>query len=123
MAEINVDSGYYYDIYGGEKYDDIDRCLKRAADIVDSVITIPVTSAKQITAYKNAVCAEAEYIGGNGGAAEINLGDSVSSFSLGKFSVSAGGSSGGSSVLSEKLSDIAVMYLDGAGLLYRGLTL
>ena len=54
---ISVDSSYYYDVYGGKEYDDIDRCLKRAADIIDSMIIVPIVTEPQLEAYKNAVCA------------------------------------------------------------------
>ena len=49
---ISVDSSYYYDVYGGEEYDDIDRCLKRGADIIDSMIIVEPVTEMQITAYK-----------------------------------------------------------------------
>ena len=118
---ISVDSSYYYDVYGGEEYDDIDRCLKRGADIIDGMIIVEPVTEMQITAYKKAVCAEAEYIANCGGTSDINKGNSAASFSLGKFSYSSGGSGDSSAGISGKTSDLAVMYLDKAGLLYRGL--
>ena len=118
---ISVDIGYYYDVYGGEEYDDIDRCLKRGADIIDSMIIVEPVTEMQITAYKKAVCAEAEYIANCGGASDINEGNSAASFSLGRFSYSSGSSGGSSAGISGKASTLAVMYLDKAGLLYRGL--
>lgn len=115
---ITVDTLYYTDVYGGTAADDTEQCLKRAAGIIDSMILVTPVSDMQIAAYKNAVCAEAEYISENGGASAINSGG-ISSVSLGKFSVSSG--SGGTDGIADKISDIAVMYLDRAGLLYRGL--
>ena len=56
---ISVDSSYYYDVYMGKEYDDIDRCLNRAADIIDGMIIVPIVTEPQLEAYKNAVCAEA----------------------------------------------------------------
>ena len=118
---ISVDSSYYYDVYMGKEYDDIDRCLKRAADIIDSMIIVEPVTEMQITAYKKAVCAEAEYIANCGGTSDINEGKGAASFSLGKFSYSSGSSGGSSAGISDKASTLAVMYLDKAGLLYRGL--
>ena len=117
---ISVDKSYYNDIYMGKEYDDIDRCLKRAADIIDGMIIVPIVTEPQLEAYKNAVCAEAEYIANCGGTSDINEGKGAASFSLGKFSYSSG-SSGSSSGTAGITSDLAVMYLDKAGLLYRGL--
>ncbi len=117
--KINVDKEYYYNIYGGDKYDDIDRILKRAADIVELAVLVPVITDEQQEAYKNAVCAEAEYIGNMGGTAEINS-SAVSSFSLGKFSMSMQAGSSGNST-ENMLPTLAVNFLDRAGLLYRGL--
>ena len=118
---ISVDKSYYNDVYMGKEYDDIDRCLKRAADIIDGMIIVPITTEPQIEAYKNAVCAEAEYIANCGGTSDINEGNSAASFSLGKFSYSSGSSGGSSAGISSKTSTLALMYLDKAGLLYRGL--
>ena len=81
---ISVDSSYYYDVYMGKEYDDIDHCLKRAADIIDGMIIMPITTEPQLEAYKNAVCAEAEYIANCGGTSDINEGKGAASFSLGK---------------------------------------
>ena len=69
---ISVDSSYYYDVYGGEEYDDIDRCLKRGADIIDSMIIVEPVTEMQITAYKKAVCAEAGGTEGRGVHSGIN---------------------------------------------------
>ena len=85
------------------------------------MITVEPVTEIQITAYKKAVCAEAEYIANCGGTSDINEGNSAASFSLGKFSYSSGSSGGSSAGISDKASDLAVMYLDKAGLLYRGL--
>ncbi len=114
---INVDKEYYYEIYGGDKYDDIDRILKRAALIVDSRILITVSTEEQVTAYKNAVCAQAEYMGSMGGASALNMG-AVSSFYLGSVWMSMGGETKENGNM--QISNEAVNYLDRAGLLYRG---
>ena len=114
---ITVDILYYTDVYGGTVTGDTEQCLKRAANIIDSMILVTPVSDMQITAYKNAVCAEAEYISESGGTSAINSGD-ISSVSLGKFSVSSG--SGEADGIAGKISDVAVMYLDKSGLLYRG---
>ena len=119
--EISVDKSYYNDVYMGKEYDDIDRCLKRAADIIDGMIIVPIATETQLEAYKKAVCAEAEYIANCGGTSDINEGKGAASFSLGKFSYSSGSSGGSSAGISGEVSDLAVMYLDKAGLLYRGL--
>lgn len=116
---INVDVSYYTDVYGGESPEEAESCLKRAADIIDSIILIEPKGDMQISAYKWAVCAQAEFIVERGGNASINSAAGISSLSLGKFSVSTGGS-GSDNSCAEKISDIAVMHLDKAGLLYRG---
>lgn len=115
---ITVDVLYYTDVYGGTSADNTEQCLKRAAGIIDSMILVTPMSDMEITAYKNAVCAEAEYISESGGTSAINS-ENISSVSLGKFSVSTAAGSNGSGIAG-KISDIAVMYLDKSGLLYRG---
>ena len=120
---MTVDKDYYTSVYGGTEYEDIDRLLIRAGHIIGNVMLISPTGEEQETAYKNAVCAEAEYIGSVGGveAWQGNFSGNASGFSIGSFSMSGGGSSGnGSGAAGMGICSEAMAYLDRAGLLYRG---
>ena len=70
----------------------------------------------------SAVCAQADYIGENGGISALSESNSGGSVSLGKFSYSAGGggSEGGGSLLA--LCPQAVSLLECTGLLYKGVS-
>ena len=121
-----VDEKYYTDIYkGAEVDDDLDVLLGRASDIVrqhtlcriDDIEALPGFMQENI---KNAVCAEAEYISSCGGLESLNS-DSVTSFSIGKFSMTSGEkNSSGSASSPLPAAPLMLSYLESAGLLYRG---
>ncbi len=118
-----VDSDFYYDIFDGREYDDIDRLLTAAERVIDNVITITPAGEFQERQYNFAVCAQAQYMGLCGGAEawEAGISGTAQSFSVGSFSMSSGGSSAGSSKMREKgISSAAESYLEKGGLLYRG---
>ena len=118
---MTVDTGFYYDIYCGTEYEDIDRLLLRAAREIDSIILAEPEGEMQERQYKLAVCAQAEYMGLCGGieAWAASVSGAASSFSVGSFSMSCGGSaSGGSS--DNGICSRSMEYLSRAGLLYRG---
>lgn len=118
---MTVDTGFYYDIYCGTEYEDIDRLLLRAAREIDNVILAEPEGEMQERQYKLAVCAQAEYMGLCGGieAWAASGSGAASSFSVGAFSMSCGGSaSGGGS--DNGICSRSMEYLSRAGLLYRG---
>ena len=119
-----VSSEYYLNIYGGIEYSDIDRLLKRADNIIDCCVITPVEDWQQ-DYYDKAVCAQAEYIGSQGGieAYAALSGGGISSMSVGSFSMSSGGSSGGERKKSEKPCPSAVSFLEKGGLTGRYITL
>lgn len=110
---------------GGDN--ELETLLSRAADVVNNAIYLSGEEVETISeGYKTkvfkAVCAQADYIDGCGGAEAMNesIGGSVS---LGKFSYSSGtGGAGGASGcnMSCKLCGQAEGYLMAAGLLYKG---
>lgn len=116
-----VTSDYYYNIYHGIEFDDIDTYLARAEDMIQNIISSAPVGEYQQTHYNKAVCAQAEAIGIGGGLAVWLTAGSSSSFTIGSFSMSGGAqTSGGGSV---QVSDVAMGYLESAGLLSRGIGL
>ena len=118
-----VDAAYYTDVYKGvEVYDALDVLLERSFDIVqqhtlyrlDDISKLPNFMQENI---KKAVCAQAEYINANGGLEWLNSGGAVS-FSIGKFSMSGGSSSGATA--KQIAAPTMLAYLEAVGLLYRG---
>lgn len=123
MAAL-VDESYYRDVYkGAEVYDDLPTLLDRASDIVrqhtlyrmDDISALPSFMQENV---KKAVCSQAEFIDQNGGLDGLTSGG-VTSFSIGKFSIS-GGASGNGSSRSPAVSPLMLSYLEAVGLLYRG---
>lgn len=117
------DMKFYEDIYGGVMYDDIDRLLKRSSNEIDSVIFMPPCGDEQERLYSFAVCAQAEYMGLCGGveAWSAKTSGDVASVSVGSFSMSYGGGSGGNGGSSASgICSRAMEYLSKSGLLYRG---
>lgn len=62
-----VDKSFYYSIFGGTEYDDLDRLLLRAERTVENIITVTPSGGFQQRQYDLAVCAQAEYMGLCGG--------------------------------------------------------
>lgn len=114
-----VTSDYYYNTYHGVEFDDIDTYLARAEDMIQNIISSDPEGEYQQTHYNKAVCAQAEAIGIGGGLAVWLTAGSSSSFTIGSFSMSGGSVSGGS----VQVSDVAMGYLESAGLLSRGIRL
>jgi hypothetical protein len=119
-----VDKAYYSDTYNGEAVSDSDfpSFLLRASEMIDELTSyrmdpdaLLLEPADMQTRFKNAVCAQIEYINANGGT-ELYTGDNLQSAGLGKFNYSAVGS--GSTRI---IAPMANTYLYPTGLLYRGL--
>lgn len=96
------DTDFYYNVYGGTHFDDIELYLKRASLIVECFVIVNVAEWQQ-RYFDLAVCAQAEYIGTCGGIQPFidNVSGNVSSLTVGSFSITksasqAGGSSGSS---------------------------
>ena len=118
---VNVTEDFYYSIFGGTDYPELDRLLKRAGNEIDSIILRSPSGELEERQYSFAVCAQAAYMGLCGGieAWAASVSGTVSSFSIGSFSMSQGGSaSGGSS--DNGICSRAMEYLSKSGLLYRG---
>lgn len=128
-----VDKDYYNNIYKGVKIedDDLNALLERASDIVRQNSIYVIDDIEQLPSFmqenlKKAVCAQAEFMEMNGGL-EAFAGGNVSSgagFSIGKFSMSGGSSSGNAAGVSGKISGRnspdMLAYLEAIGFLYRG---
>ena len=121
------DENYYLNTYGGIVYPDIPKLLKRAGHIVDCYILHDPEPWQQ-EHYDLAVCAQAEYIGSQGGieAYTESVNGGTGSLTIGSFSISGGGggsasggnsSSGGASVP----CPAAIAYLDKGCLLGRSI--
>lgn len=118
---MTVDSKYYVDIYGGEMFEDINRLLRRAEDVIICITTQKPEGIMQETYYKKAICAQAEYIGLCGGVAAWQMTSSNGvSFTVGSFSMSGGVSSGDGSSQSNEIAPDALKFLEKGGLCYRG---
>ena len=120
---VEISSDFYFNIYGGTEYEDIDRLLRRAANEIDSLILRSPEGVLEERNYSFAVCAQAEYMGLCGGveAWAVSVSGTAASFSVGSFSMSQGGSSGErNGAASLGICSRAESYLDRAGLLYRG---
>ena len=121
---VDISLDFYFNIYGGTEYEDIDRLLRRAANEIDSLILRSPEGELEERQYSFAVCAQAEYMGLCGGveAWAASVSGNLSSVSIGSVSMSYGGSSSGAGA---KLSALGICsrteaYLDKGGLLYRG---
>lgn len=115
-----VDSRFYYEVYGGSEYADIDRLLLRAENEIEClIVTYPVTEREQ-RYYNLAVCAQAEYMGLCGGveAWQSSSSGNASSVTVGSFSFSQGSSSEKSG--SKGIAPSVFGLLEKGGLLYRG---
>ena len=120
---VDISSDFYFNIYGGTEYEDIDRLLRRAANEIDSLILRSPEGELEERQYSFAVCAQAEYMGLCGGvqAWAMSVSGTAQSFAIGSFSMSQGGSSSeGGSAAARGICSRAESYLERAGLLYRG---
>ena len=124
-----VDAAFYTGVWKGALTDteEIERLLARAVDVVNSEIyltgyTVDTVPDHVQTAVYKAVCAQADYIDGLGGVESMSDDSNMSSVSLGRYSYSAGSSSGGSDGGSSAttMCDYARKLLLPTGLLYRG---
>ena len=128
-----VDEDYYNNIYKGVKIEDdeLNALLERASDIVRQNCAYAIDDIEKLPSFmqeniKKAVCAQAEFMEMNGGIETFSSGNisSGAGFSIGKFSMSGGNSSGSASDISGKISERnspeMLAYLDAVGLLYRG---
>ena len=118
-----VSTDFYYDVFGGMDYPDLDRLLTRAESEINCFILRAPETEEEMRQFDLAVCAEAEYMGLCGGvqAWAMSVSGTAQSFTLGSFSMSQGGSSGnGGSLRARGISSSAESYLERGGLLYRG---
>lgn len=120
-----VDQGFYVDNFHGESVSDADfpSLLSRAEEIVEEMTMYRLTPITFLAMpkdvqerVKKAVCAQVEYLDANGGS-DMDMGVSMQSASLGKFSYSAGVVDGNAQSL---YAPRAQRLLAPTGLLYRG---
>lgn len=117
------DTDFYYNVYGGAAFDDIELYLKRASHIIECFVIVNVADWQQ-QYFDLAVCAQAEYIGNCGGIQPFldNVSGNVSSLTVGSFSITKSASqAGGSSVSGGGLVPClaALSFLDKGALLGR----
>ena len=118
---------YYKTVWGGDfggSDEELAALLSRGEIIVNNAvmmsgITVETAPEALIKPLYSAVCAQADYIGENGGISALSESNSGGSVSLGKFSYS-GGPEGAGSLLS--LCPQAVSLLECTGLLYKGVS-
>lgn len=120
-----VEFEYYAGVFKGESVDNTDfsSLRSRAEEIIEEMTMYRVTPMTFLampehiqTKVKNAVCAQIEYLDVNGGS-DLDMGASMQSASLGRFSYSAGGAASlGQSIYAPRAQRI----LAPTGLLYRG---
>lgn len=118
-----VSTDFYYDVFGGMDYPDLDRLLTRAESEINCFILRAPETEEEMRQFDLAVCAQAEYMGLCGGidAWAMSVSGTAQSFTLGSFSMSSSGSSsGGGSAAARGICSRAESYLERAGLLYRG---
>lgn len=120
------DENYYLNVYGGIEYPDLAKLLKRAEHIIDCSI-LHVVREWQQEWYDNAVCAQAEYIGSQGGIEAYTelMNSGGGNLTIGSFSISSGGNSSGNKTASSGDAApcaAAISYLDRGGLLGRWLS-
>ena len=119
-----ITDDYYYSIYKGESVDvaDFPSLCARASEIIEDMTmyrlseSIFVSMAPEVQEHiKKAICAQIEYLDANGGS-DLDMGASMQSASLGRFSYSAGGTGFSQSIYAPRAQRI----LAPTGLLYRG---
>lgn len=115
-----VSKEFYHDIFCGADYPELDRLLKRAEVEIEKLILRSPEGELEERNYSFAVCAQAEYMGLCGGveAWAVSVSGTASSFAVGAFSMSQGGSASGSP--DNGICSRAMEYLSRSGLLYRG---
>lgn len=123
MAYITAE--YYRDVYQGEApEDELPALIERASDIIDGMMfrtpDINALSERQAELLRKAVAAEVAYLDSTGGVAAVDS-HMLSQATLGKFSYSISGSSGGKNYNGMKVCALSVSLLEQAGLLGRGL--
>ena len=120
-----IDYQFYIDEFKGVSLseDVFNNLVGRASDLIDQVTNYKIETIGFDNLYpayqqrvKKAVAAQVEFLHVNGGIVGMQSSDS-SNVSIGKFSYATGDSSKG---LSKSISDSALAYLNGTGLLYRG---
>lgn len=118
---VNVTEDFYYSIFGGTDFAGLDRLLKRAEVEIEKLILRSPSGELEERNYSFAVCAQAEYMGLCGGveAWAVSVSGAASSFSVGSFSMSQGGSAS-MGVSDNGICSRALEYLSRSGLLYRG---
>ena len=62
-----VSTDFYYDVFGGMDYPDLDRLLTRAESEINCFILRAPETEEEMRQFDLAVCAEAEYMGLCGG--------------------------------------------------------
>lgn len=122
-----VDYDYYVDVYGAKEIDDelFDTLTKRCELLINSLVThkelIDISETNKI-AYKNAICAQIEYLSENtesklqGNDTNSYLSENYPSYSYTRNEKTVNTVN----VSGITIAPLAYTYLNNAGLLYRG---
>ena len=122
-----ADLKYYRDTFLGEPVNEADfpGLLARAEELVEEMCMYRLTPVTFLAMpevvqerVKKAVCAQVEYLDGNGGS-ELDMGGGLQSAALGKFNYTKAAGAGGSTEQSS-YAPRAARLLAPTGLLYRG---
>lgn len=122
---LYIDFQFYTNEFKGVSLseDAFNSLVGRASDIIDQVTNYKIEQIGFDNLYptfqqrvKKATVAQVEFMHVNGGVIAMQSSD-ASNVSIGKFSYSTGVSD---KVMAKSISDSAIAYLNGTGLLYRG---
>lgn len=121
-----IDASYYEEFIGESVYNaDFPDILARASEIVEEMCMYRINESNLQTypesiqkCFKNAICAQIEYMDANGGSDSDN-GINIQSATLGKFSYTAAVNDGGA-ITGCFYSPRARRILAPTGLIYRG---
>lgn len=122
-----ITTEYYKDVHHGSAPDsEIAELIERASDIIGGMMfrepDISALTEQQLSLFRRAVAVEVDYLDDLGGAAAAVSSVALSQATLGKFSYSRGGTSGGGRGYNGvNVCPLAVSLLEKAGLLGRGL--
>lgn len=121
-----ITTEYYKDVHHGVAPDgELAELIERASDIIGGMMfrepDISALTEQQLSLFRKAVAVEVDYLDDLGGAAAAVSSVALSQATLGKFSYSRGGTSGGRGYNGVNVCPLAVSLLEKAGLLGRGL--
>lgn len=120
---------YYNDEYKGlNAGNELEKYIERASDLIDQVTNYKIKDFESLHEFiqkqvKKATAAQVEFYVMQGGDAEVNAGDDMSTVGIGSFNYSVVhyGRDGRVNPDTKRISPNALAYLRPTGLLYQGL--